>query len=438
MKVLYIDCFSGISGDMTVGALVDAGASKEKIEQELKKLPVDGYELKWSKVNKTGITATKFDVILTADHSHDHHHHDHEHSHSHDHHHHDHEHSHSHDHHHDHGHHDHDHSHGHHHHEHSHYAGIVKMIEQSELTDAVKARSKMIFAPIAEAEAKIHGMAIEDVHFHEVGAVDSIVDIIATAIAIEDLGIEYIVSAPIPLGSGHIHIDHGIYPVPAPATLEMMKDVPIAHSNLTFEMTTPTGAGIVVSQADEFGAMPAMTVKSVGYGAGTKNIPNRPNVLRVVVGELTQASKKKSEEITVIECQLDDMSGEAFGYVLDKLLEKDVLDVYYTPIYMKKNRPGILITVLTLAGKEAYAEEVLLTETTTLGVRKSTWYRTILERQFITVETNYGTIQVKQAIKNGEVLRSIPEYEDVKKASEQNNVPFQEVYQSTIASLKNK
>lgn len=423
MNVLYIDCFAGISGDMTVGALVDAGASKEKIEQELKKLPVDGYELTWSQVNKTGITATKFDVILTNDHSHSHSH-THEHSHSHDHHH----------------HHDHEdsHNHGHHHHEHSHYAGIVKLIEQSELTDAVKARSKMIFAPIAEAEAKIHGMAIEDVHFHEVGAVDSIVDIIATAIAMEDLGIEYIVSAPIPLGSGHIHIDHGIYPVPAPATLEMMKDVPIAHSSLTFEMTTPTGAGIVVSQADEFGTMPAMTVKSVGYGAGTKNIPNRPNVLRVVVGELTQQSKKKNEEITVIECQLDDMSGETFGYVLERLLEKDVLDVYYTPIHMKKNRPGILITVLTLAGKEQYAEEVLLTETTTLGVRKSTWYRTILERQFLSVETNYGTIQVKQAMKNGEVLRSIPEYEDVKKASEQNKVPFQEVYQTTIATLKNQ
>lgn len=284
MKVLYIDCFSGISGDMMVGALIDAGASFEKIETELKKLAVHGYTLKQRKVVKEGISSVKFDVILDTEHGNEqHHHHDHEHhSHSHAHHHHDHEHhSHSHDHHH--------HDHGHHHH--SRYADIVQLIEQSDLDHAVKTRSKEIFAPIAKAEAKIHNMAIEDVHFHEVGAVDSIVDIIATAIALEDLGIEEIITSHVPLGSGQINISHGIYPVPAPATLEMMKNIPLVASDLPYELTTPTGAGIVVSQSDSFGQMPAMKVSSIGYGAGTRNIPGRPNVLRVLVGELLEKKK---------------------------------------------------------------------------------------------------------------------------------------------------
>ncbi|WP_062106648.1 nickel pincer cofactor biosynthesis protein LarC [Bacillus niameyensis] len=300
MKVLYIDCFSGISGDMMVGALIDAGASFEKIETELKKLDVHGYTLNQKKVVKEGISSVKFDVILDEEHGneqHQHHDHDHEHhTHTHAHQHHDHEHhTHTHAHqHHDHEHHSHSHDHHHHdhgHHHHSRYADIVQLIEQSDLDPAVKIRSKDIFAPIAKAEAKIHNMSIEDVHFHEVGAVDSIVDIIATAIALEDLGIEEIITSHVPLGSGQIKISHGIYPVPAPATLEMMKNIPIAASDLQYELTTPTGAGIVVSQSDSFGKMPAMKVSSIGYGAGTRNIPGRPNVLRVLVGELLEKKK---------------------------------------------------------------------------------------------------------------------------------------------------
>ncbi|WP_369405471.1 LarC family nickel insertion protein [Aneurinibacillus tyrosinisolvens] len=265
MKTLYFDCFSGISGDMTVGALVDAGASKERIEQELKKLPVSGYELRWSRVVKQGISATKFDVILQdgsgseASHEHTH---GHAHPNAH--------------------HHGPDVEHSHHHH--SHYADIVKMIDGSTLEEGVKARSKQIFAPIAKSEAKIHNIPIEDVHFHEVGAIDSILDIVAVAIAIEELGIEKIISSPLPLGSGHIHCAHGVYPVPAPATLDMMQGLPVAHTSLPYELTTPTGAGIIAGQAASFGTVPSMKVEAIGYGAGTRDLPGKPNVLRVIIG----------------------------------------------------------------------------------------------------------------------------------------------------------
>jgi pyridinium-3,5-bisthiocarboxylic acid mononucleotide nickel chelatase len=389
---------------MMVGALIDAGATPELIGQELKKLNVSGYKLEWKKVMKEGISAIKFDVILTDEKVDQHSHHDHSQDHT-------------------------------HHHHHSSYANIVKLIDESRLDQGVKKRSKEIFAPIAKSEAKIHDMAIEDVHFHEVGAVDSIVDIVATAIALEELKITKVITSHVPLGSGRIHIDHGIYPVPAPATLDMMKNVPIAPSDLTFELTTPTGAGIVVSQTDSFGTMPAMKVASVGYGAGTKNIPGRPNVLRVMVGELLHGKEYHaniSETITVLECQLDDMTGETFGYLMDKLLINGATDVYYTPIFMKKNRPGILITVLAQTDLEVQLTNILFQETTTLGVRKSTLSRSILDREIATVNTLYGPINVKKALKNGEVIRQIPEYEDVKKAAQKYDIPFQKVYLAAL------
>lgn len=456
MKALYIDCFSGISGDMMVGALIDAGASPEKIERELKKLNLSGYEIKCSRVIKEGISSIKFDVILDEEHSHGHDH-DHHHGHSHgDHdHHHDHDHAnHEHDHHehmHNYGHHHHnhnhsrqehhhghDHSHDGHHHHHSRYADIVKLIDESELSPKVKERSKQIFAPIAKSESKIHNMSIEDVHFHEVGAVDSIVDIVATAIALEELEIEKIITSHVPLGSGKIRISHGVYPVPAPATLDMMKNVPIAPSDLPYELTTPTGAGIVVSQSDSYGTLPAMKISSIGYGAGTRNIPGRPNVLRVMVGELLEGNQQivgKQETITVIECHMDDMTGEAFGYVMEKLLNEGALDVYYTPIYMKKNRPGTLVTVLAPENREAKLTETLFKETTTLGVRKNTWSRSILDRKITEAETAFGLIKIKQALKKGNVIRAVPEYEDVKKAASEHGVSFQEVYNAALKSI---
>ncbi|WP_265416716.1 LarC family nickel insertion protein [Alkalihalobacillus deserti] len=295
MKILYLDCFSGISGDMMIGALLDAGADPFKLEAELTKLHItEEYKLKWTKVVKNGITSTKFDVLLNNEelghshahghshddeHSHTHgHSHDDEHSHAHEHSH-DHEDSHAHEHSHDHGH---SHAHGHHHRS---YKDIVKLIEAAGFSDRVKDTSLNIFRKIGEAEGHIHNLPLEDVHFHEVGAVDSIIDIVGAAILLDQLEIDVIRSSPIPVGNGKIRIDHGVYPVPAPATLEMLKGVPIAQSELKAELTTPTGAAIVVVLAEEFCAFPAMKIKQVGYGAGTKSFRDHPNVLRVIIGE---------------------------------------------------------------------------------------------------------------------------------------------------------
>ncbi|MCC3357339.1 LarC family nickel insertion protein [Bacillus sp. REN16] len=298
MKTLYFDCFSGISGDMVIGALLDAGGDPQNLVQELKKLHFeDEYELQWKKVVKNGITSTKFDVILKDDshrHSHTHdqhhehthdHHHDHEHEHHHDHHHNhelEHDHLHTHDHDHQHNVHTHDH---HHHHSHRAYTDIVKMIEDSELAPEVKDISLKIFRKIGKAEGLIHGLPLEKVHFHEVGAVDSIIDIVGAAILLHQLEISTVKSSAVPVGTGKIHIDHGIYPVPAPATLEILKGVPIEQSDIRFELTTPTGAGIISVLTDEFCSFPSMKASAIGYGAGTKTFKDRPNVLRVIVGE---------------------------------------------------------------------------------------------------------------------------------------------------------
>ncbi|WP_330501084.1 LarC family nickel insertion protein [Peribacillus frigoritolerans] len=300
MRTLYFDCFSGISGDMVIGALIDAGADPVQMEEELKKLNMDEeYNLSWGKVVKNGITSTKFDVILTSksDQTHEHSHsHEHEHSHSHEHEH-RHGHSHNHEHEHSHGHshsHEHEHSLGH-EHNHSHvphshhgsrtYKQIVEAINEANFNESVANMSLAIFKKIGEAEGHIHGLPLEKVHFHEVGAVDSIIDIIGAAILIDQLGIESVQSSAIPTGSGHIHIDHGIYPVPAPATLEILKGVPIASNDIRSELATPTGAAISAVLAGNFGSLPSMTVESIGYGAGSKTFENHPNVLRVIIGE---------------------------------------------------------------------------------------------------------------------------------------------------------
>lgn len=262
MKILYFDCFSGISGDMTIGALIDAGGDPDHLKKELTKLKIeDEYELKIKKIVKNGITATKFDVVLANEvhqHSHgDHHHHDHDHSHD-------------------------DH---HHHHDHRSYKQIVKMIKSANFPALTEDYALNVFKKIGIAEGKIHGVALDDVHFHEVGAVDSIIDIVGTAILLEQLHIDKIQSAAVPVGSGSIHIDHGVYPIPAPATLEILRGIPIAESDLEGELTTPTGAAIIAELAEEFSTVPAMKVDSIGYGAGTRNYPNHPNVLRVMIGE---------------------------------------------------------------------------------------------------------------------------------------------------------
>lgn len=308
MKTLYLDCFSGISGDMFIGALIDAGADPIHLREELSKLHIEAeYELKWGKIVKNGITCTKFDVLLqseanissggektallhehshtdkhehahTHDHSHDHNH-NHDHTHIHEHH--SHEHSHSH----DHPEHSHDHTHTHHHHDHRSYEDIVKLIESAGFSDQVKNTALKIFKKIGEAEGLIHGIPLEQVHFHEVGAVDSIIDIVGAAILIHQMEIETVKSSPVPVGKGKIRIDHGIYPVPAPATLEMLKGIPLEQSNISAELTTPTGAALIAVLVQEFCSLPSMNIQSIGYGAGTKTFSDQPNALRVIIGD---------------------------------------------------------------------------------------------------------------------------------------------------------
>lgn len=420
MKILYLDCFSGIAGDMTLAALIDLGADLSYIVDHLKQLPIDDFEMSVVPVIKQGISAKNLHLHIG-----DHHHHDHSHEHNHDHHH-------SHDH--DHTHDDHDHHHHHdddHHHEHRRASDILKMIEDSTLPDRVKQRSMAIFQVIAEAEGKIHGIDPNEVHFHEVGAMDSIIDTIGVCLALENLEIDQIYASPVATGQGYAKMAHGLYPIPAPATFELLKGIPLAELNARGELTTPTGAGILKALVQEFKSIiPSMTVERMGYGAGTKDF-DHPNVLRAL---LLQESEEvvDRETIYVLEAQLDDMTGEALGFTMERLFQTGALDVYYSPVFMKKNRPGTLITVLATLEKADLCEEVMLRETTTLGVRRSLWTRNILDRKWIDVETPYGKISVKQALRGNQVVHEAPEYEDVAKAAQNHGVPFYQVYQAVL------
>jgi len=438
-KTLYLDCFSGIAGDMTLAALIDLGADPEYIAGELRKLPIDPFEMEIVPVVKRGITAKYLKLIIHQQdqhvHAHEHkHHHSHDHAHEHCH---GHEHGHAHHHRHDH---DHPHTHHHHgdghHHEHRRASDIIAMIRSSQLPPRVIERSIAIFQVIAEAEGKIHGLPPEDVHFHEVGAMDSIIDIIGVCIALEHLGIDRIIASPVPVGHGRMKMAHGLYPIPAPATLELLRGIPLSGLTVEGELTTPTGAGILRVLANDFGPLPAMQVDRIGYGAGVKDFAH-PNVIRAIL--LKEAGGKNfasvhgeqelEESIIVLEAQLDDASGETLGYAMEQLFAAGALDVYYTPVYMKKNRPGTLITVLVHPDQAEACENLLFAETSTFGVRRSIWTRKALGRRWLEVETPYGKIRVKQALRNGTVIRSSPEYEDVAAAARQYGVPLHVIYE---------
>lgn len=429
MKDLYLDCFSGISGDMTLGALLDLGADQSYVENHLRRLPIDPFHIHVHPVIKRGISASQLELHFGADgHQHTHrqgsiHHHHHPHSmelaiHHHDHtgddHHHE----------------------NHRHHDHRRAAEILAMIEASELPPRVKQRSLSIFGEIAVAEGKIHGIDPSQVHFHEVGAMDSIVDIIGVCLALENLEVERIYASPVATGQGRMRMAHGVYPIPAPATLQLLEGIPLSSLQVEGELTTPTGAGILKALASGFGPMPAATIERIGYGAGQKDFAH-PNVLRAVLIQAVQEDQSSRpsapyirEHVYTIEAQLDDMTGEAMGYAMESLFAVGALDVYFTPVYMKKNRPGSLLTVLALPEHAEICEDVILRETTTFGVRRSLWTRRILDRRFITVETTYGPITIKQALVGGNVVRQTPEYDDVARAARQHGVPFADVYEA--------
>jgi pyridinium-3,5-bisthiocarboxylic acid mononucleotide nickel chelatase len=421
MKTLYFDCFSGISGDMTIGALLDLGLDFNYLKTELKKLPVPGYELKASRVTRSNLSAMKFDVAVEGEETHDHQHaHDHNHDQGHDHH------------------HEHEHQHEHHHHEneHSHSHGhfhrkaseILSMIAGSSLNANTKRIATGIFTKLAISEGKVHHIAPEDVEFHEVGAVDSIVDTVGAAIGFDALGIERFLCSAINVGSGFIHCQHGVFPVPAPATADLLRNATIYQKHAQTELVTPTGAAILAAVVNRFGGLNGFATERIGYGAGTKQFADFPNCLRLMLGEELSASAHRVEgDVIVIEANIDDMNPQNFGYVTERLLAAGALDVITLPIQMKKGRPGQLLQVLSPFGAVDDLSRIVFQETTTIGVRKYAVDRTVLDREFVDVETEYGRVKIKVSKMNGEVVTVSPEFEDCVRIAREKKVPLKRV-----------
>lgn len=436
-KVLYFDCFAGASGDMIIGSLLDLGLDLKMLETELAKLSLAGYRIDARKVVKSGFSATKFDVLNEDGHRHDcaheqeGHDHGHHHGHGHEHRHHSgHEHNHEHE-------HGHDHSRGHHHHhgEQRNLDDIIRLIQQSQLAPEIKEKSSAVFNRLAVAEAKIHGTVPEKIHFHEVGAVDAIVDIVGAVIGLHLLQIEKIVVSPLPMGKGFVRCQHGTIPVPAPATMELLTGMTTYGSEHNGETVTPTGAAILSTLAGACGPMPALNVVKVGYGAGTRDF-GVPNLLRAVLGEEKAAVPAgldcHTETVMELEANIDDMNPEFFEYIFEQLFAGGALDVFLVPIQMKKNRPASILRV-QCAEKDLYnLAGVLFRETSTIGLRMNRWKRLCLEREIVQVETEYGAIRIKQALLDGNVVNSAPEYEDCKEKAKAHGVPLKKVYQAAM------
>lgn len=426
MKILYYDCFSGISGDMNLAAMVDLGVDQKYLLNELKKLKVEGYSISFVVDQRKGITGTRADVLLADEHTHNHfgHEHSHEHNHSHD------QkqtsfsfnnlkavfqpHAHTHD---------------------RNFTNICQMIWESTLNENVKNISIEIFRKIAVAEGHIHGKPLDEVHFHEVGAVDSIVDIVGAAICVDFLQPDKIISSPVQLGGGMVKCAHGTFPVPAPATLEIMKDKPVKVGAVQVETTTPTGAAIITTLATEFTEHPQFKITKIAYGIGHRD-NTIPNVLRLCLAEeaVETVVDVQSSSAMVLECNIDDMNPELYEYVMGKLFEAGADDVYFQPIIMKKTRPAIQLSVLVQHHLVLTMENILLKETSTLGLRKYEVQKTMLQREWKDVDTRWGKVRVKLGFLNNEVIKSKPEYEDCLKISKENNIPIMEVYRE-VASL---
>jgi uncharacterized protein (TIGR00299 family) protein len=434
MKTLYLDIFSGISGDMFIGALLDLGVDAHQFEHELEKLSLSGYHLHIARREKSGISGIKFDVHLA-----DHHEHEHAHAHGHHHHHEHHEEGHGHS-------HSHEHEHEHHHDENRTFAEIKRVVSQSALSDWVKKKSIAVFQRIADAEGKIHGKPPEQVHFHEVGAVDSIVDVVGACIALEMLGKPRVLAAPVVEGVGWIDCAHGRFPIPAPATLAILgaRGAAITQCDEPHELVTPTGAALLAELAESFGPMQGLVAEKIGFGLGTRDNKTRPNVLRAVLGTESKAQNSVSkvqldwetDTIAVLETNLDDISAEILGNFVEKALAAGALDVFHTPIQMKKNRPGVLLTVLCGEAEADKFSEMILRETSAFGVRRHSAERRKLRREFVTVKTPFGEVTVKLGKLDGKVVQAAPEYESCRKVAEQGGVPLKQVYEAALKGLR--
>jgi len=457
MKTLYLDIFSGISGDMFIGALLDLGVDAHDLEHELEKLKLDGYHLHISRAQKAAIEGVKFDVHLAHEHSHEHTHagdvtHTHAHSpedqqHAHEHHHDD-EHAHDHEHHHHHEDdqdaHQHEHSHHHHEQEHGHgrnFSEIKTLISSSRLSDWVKEKSIAVFHRIAVAEGKIHGLPPEQVHFHEVGAVDSIVDIVGACIGLELLGKPHVLASLVVEGTGWINCAHGRFPIPAPATLSILgeRGIAVSQCDEPNELVTPTGAALLAELVEEFGPMRDLLAEKIGFGLGTRDNQTRPNVLRAILGRSATSKSKhdwETDTIIVLETNLDDINPEILGHFVEQALAAAALDVFHTPIQMKKNRPGVLLTVLCAEADADKFTEMILRETSSFGVRRHTADRRKLAREFASVKTPYGEVTVKLGKLDGKVVQAAPEFESCKKLARTAKVPLKTIYEAATKALK--
>jgi uncharacterized protein (TIGR00299 family) protein len=389
MKLAYFDCFSGISGDMTLGALLDAGCDLEMLREGLRGLQVPGWELSAEKVWKNGMAAT-YARVKTEDQQ-----------------------------------------------KHRSLNTILEILKNSQLAPAVRDRASAIFQKLGEAEARVHDVAIEKIHFHEVGAVDAIVDIAGTCIGFHALGIEKFACSPLNVGGGTAKMAHGVLPVPAPATANLLQGKPTYSNGVQRELVTPTGAAIVATLCESFGPQPAMSVSAIGYGAGTADLEGQPNVLRIMVGEAAEKTAPGyDQEITVIEANLDDMNPQIYGYFQEKALAAGALDVFTTPVQMKKNRPGTLLTVLCQPADVQALMLLIFAETTTFGVRTYSAQRRVLPREFVSVATKFGEVRVKLSRVNGRILHVAPEYDDCRKLAEEKNVPLQRVINEALRTYE--
>jgi uncharacterized protein (TIGR00299 family) protein len=443
-KTVYFDCFSGASGDMVLGALLDLGLPLDALRGALGSLAIEYGAIRTERVLRAGVSATKFQLIeasaqaetpvaagAAAGHGHEPHPHQHAHGEGHTH-----GHGHTHDGGHGHGHpapqghtHDHGHDHPHAHHHHS-LAQIEGYIGRSALSPAGKATAVSLVHRLAEAEAAIHGMPVERVHLHEVGALDSIIDIVGAVYGMEWLGATTVVASPLNVGSGTVRCAHGIFPVPAPATAALLKGVPIYADGVATELTTPTGALLVTAYAQRFGPMPPMRVGAIGYGAGDKDFAGHPNVLRVMVGE--SAGTAALERVVTLECEIDDMNPQLVGPLMERLFEAGALDVYYAAVQMKKNRPGTLVTVIATPERREQLSTVLFTETTTIGVRYAEMLRERLERELRTIETPAGPIRFKIARRDGGIVNAAPEFDDCARVAAERGLPIKEVQAQAV------
>jgi pyridinium-3,5-bisthiocarboxylic acid mononucleotide nickel chelatase len=395
-RIIYIEPFSGISGDMMLGALIDLGISLEGLQGKLNVLPLRGYRLEAHKCTRSGIQATKFGVLCDSeadpsDHLHQHSHHE--------------------------------------SHPHRSFKDIRSLIESSELSRWVREKSLEAFSRLAEAEAKIHAVPAEEVHFHEVGAVDSIVDIVGSMIAVEELLPARFVCAAINMGRGTLECQHGTYPVPSPAAQELLKGAPTFSNAVQGELTTPTGAALLATLVDSYSGQPAMIVRAAGYGAGSRETQGNANVLRITSGDEAAGlpAESSDEQVAVIESAVDDLNPQVYGYFQEKAFAEGALDVYATPIQMKKNRPGFLITVVCAPNQSDALTQLIFRETTTIGVRRVNAHRSILQRECIQVQTEYGEVKLKISSYKGQKMNCSPEFEDCRRIALEKGVPIKEV-----------